>query len=112
MPVRIRIPSPHRPRAGTGPPAWPADLAATDVNNHAASGGHPARPDDVLMGPGDFLVVHGDFHVFLGDLHEVYGSVHEKIIWKIKDLAFSWRDSRSACHVAEHVRRAHRAKEK
>jgi hypothetical protein len=67
----------------------PADIAATDVNNRAASVGNPVRPDDVLMRPGDFHVVHSDFHVFLGDSHEIHGRAYEKSMLKIKDLAFT-----------------------
>jgi hypothetical protein len=59
----------------------PAGIAATDANNRAASGGNPAMPDDVLMGPSDFLVVHSDFH-------EIHGSVYEKIMLKINGLSF------------------------
>ncbi|MDR2032679.1 MAG: hypothetical protein LBP86_10615 [Azoarcus sp.] len=84
-----------------------------------AGSGRRALAGDFLVILGDFHVVHsdfhvfhGDFHVFLGDLHEVYGHVHEEIILKIKDLAFSRRDSGGACHVADSIRRARGAKEK
>jgi hypothetical protein len=68
---------------------------------------------------GDFLVVHsdfhvvlGDFHVFLGDFHEFHGGVYEKIVLKIKDLAFSRRDHGGAWRVAARLRRAGGAEEK